>query len=149
MGVKAEVNISAPRSAVWNVITDIEGSVNVIEGIEKIRVLSKPEAGLVGLKWEETRTMFGREAMETMWITEAEDESYYQTRAEHPGLVYISELRLEDLEGGTKLIMSFDSKTSGLGRQIFSAIMGVFFNGATRKMIARDLEDIKNTVEGS
>lgn len=147
MGVRAEVVISAPRADVWKVISDIEGSVSTIEGIEEIRVISKPEAGLVGLKWEETRTMFGRTAKETMWVTEAEENRYYQTRAEHPGLVYISELSLEDIDGGTQLTMSFDSKSSGVGRQIMAALMGLFFNGATRKMITKDLEDIKKAAE--
>ena len=64
----------------------------MISGIEKIEVLEKPSHGLVGLKWEETRIMFGKTAIEIMWITEAEDNSHYQTRAEHRNVVYISKL---------------------------------------------------------
>jgi carbon monoxide dehydrogenase subunit G len=147
MGVQAEVLISAPPSEVWRVITDIEGSVNVIGGIESIRVISNPENGLIGLKWEETRTIFGRSATETMWITEAEENKYYKTRAEQPGVVYVSQLTLEDLGDITRLTMRFDGTPSGLGQRILSGIMSIFINSTTRKMIAQDLQDIKNAIE--
>ena len=147
MGVKADVLISAPRSEVWSVITDIEGSVDVIGGIDSLEVISKPDSGLVGLKWEETRTIFGRSATETMWITEAEENKYYKTRAEQPGVVYVSQLSLEEVGDSTRLTMSFDATQSGFGQRILAGIMGVFINSSTKKMIAQDLQDIKNNIE--
>jgi carbon monoxide dehydrogenase subunit G len=147
MGVKADVVISAPRDEVWSVITDIEGSVNVIGGIDNIRVISKPENGLIGLKWEETRTIFGRSATEIMWITEAEENRYYKTRAEQPGVVYVSQLSLEDEGDDTRLTMSFDGTPSSLGQRILAGIMGILINSSTKKMIAQDLQDIKNSIE--
>ena len=81
MNVEVQTLINAPRDRVWKIISDIDKSVDVISGIEKIEVLENPDAGLVGFKWRETRTMFGKQATEVMWITEAEENAYYQTRA--------------------------------------------------------------------
>lgn len=44
----------------------------MVSGIISLNILHQPEDGLVGLKWEETRKMFGKEASETMWITDYE-----------------------------------------------------------------------------
>ena len=147
MGVKSEISIAASPEQVWKVITDIERSAEFISGIDEVKILNQPNSGIVGLKWEETRTMFGRSASEVMWITEVKQNVSYSTRAEHPGLVYISNFTLENVNGGTKLIMSFDPTVSGLARRIFSAVSGFLFKGATKKMIAQDLEDIKKAVE--
>lgn len=149
MDIKADVLIDAPREQIWKMITDIENSVSVISGIEKITILEKPSHGLVGLKWEEERTMFGQTATEIMWITDAEENEYYQTRAERPNVVYISKLTLAEESGKTRLTMSFGADISSLGMKILAGITGLFFNKATRNAIQQDLEDIKNQVEGS
>ena len=148
MAVKAEVLIDAPREKIWQVITDIENSVTTISGINRVTILEKPENGLVGLKWEEERTMFVQTATEVMWITEAEDNVYYQTRAERPNVVYISKLSLADEGEKTRLAMEFAAEISSLGMKIMSAITGIFFNKATRDALQKDLEDIKAVVEG-
>ena len=66
MKLKAEIMIDGTKEQIWEVITDIEGSVETISAIEKIDILDKPVSGFLGLKWEETRTMFGKEATEVM-----------------------------------------------------------------------------------
>lgn len=71
MAIKVDVTIDGPKEEVWNVIADIENSPNTITGIEAVEILEKPNDGLVGLKWQETRTLFGRTATEIMWITDA------------------------------------------------------------------------------
>lgn len=90
MMVTVEIEIVNSREAVWRAITDIENSNSMISGILKINILHKPSDSFVGLKWEETRQMFGKEAMETMWITDAVVNEYYSTRAESHGSVNIT-----------------------------------------------------------
>lgn len=149
MEIKAEVIINAPVENIWKAIADIENSADFISGIEKVEILENPGNGLVGTKWEETRTMFGQTATEIMWITDAEVNKYYKTRAERPGVVYISGLNLEDLGGSSKVTMQFDAEISSFGMKIMSAITGIFFKKATRDAIQQDLEDIKKYVEGN
>lgn len=43
-------------------------------------------SGLVGLKWRETRMLFGKEATAEKWITDAVENECYKTRAESDGI---------------------------------------------------------------
>lgn len=139
--------IDAPKAKVWRVITDIEGSVNFISGIEMVELLEQPENGLVGLKWRETRTMFGQTATEEMWITDAEEQVSYATRAESHGAVYQSGFRLSDEAGKTRLTMSFEGVPTSFFARLMSALTSPFFKGATEKAIKQDLIDIKVRAE--
>lgn len=148
MKVQAHVNINAPKEAVWNVISDIDAAVERISAIQKVEVLDRPESGLIGLKWRETRTMFGKEATEVMWITEAAENEFYRTRAESHGAIYISELRIESNGEGAKLTMEFDGEPQTMGAKIMTVLTGFLFKSATIKAIQQDLDDIKAHVEG-
>lgn len=90
MIISARIKINCTKEKVWELITDIENSANFISGINNIEILNQPREGLIGLKWKETRKMFGKEAEEVMWITESEPYKYYQTRAESHGAIYIT-----------------------------------------------------------
>ena len=62
MVVEAQVTIKGSKTAIWAAITNIANASETISGIENIKVLEKPANGLVGLKWRETRTRFGKPA---------------------------------------------------------------------------------------
>lgn len=147
MKVEAQTHVDAPLEPVWKVITDIEGAGETIHAIEELEVLEKPESGLVGLKWRETRTVFGKTATETMWITEAVENDFYKTRAESHGCVYLTTLSVSEEEGGTLLRMSLKGEAQTFGAKLMSAVFSVFFKGGMRKAIEQDLADIKATVE--
>ena len=148
MNVDVEVPINGSREAIWNVITDIEGAADRIEGIEQVEILERPESGLVGLKWRETRTMFGKTATEEMWITAATENESYTTRAESHGSIYTSSLRISGGSAPHTLTMDFGAEPQGCLVKIMAIPMGILFKGSMRKMILKDLEDIKKAVEG-
>lgn len=147
MEIQVQVPITGSKEAIWKVITDIEHAQENISGIEKVEVLEKPSEGLVGLKWIETRTLFGKTATETMWITEAVPYSHYKTRAENHGAIYLSEMRITEVGGETFLNMGFKSQAQNFGARVMSRLMGPLFKNATKKAMVRDLEDIKAVVE--
>ena len=149
MKLQVSERIDGSREEVWKVITDIEGSPDFISGIEKVEVLERPATGIVGLKWQETRTMFGQTATEIMWVTEAEQNVSYQTRAESHGAVYESGFTLADEDGGTHLTMFFEGTPTSFFARLMSAITSPFFKGATEKAVRQDLIDIKARVEGT
>ena len=147
MTISVQIQIDVSKEKIWQVIADIENSTNVISGIEKIEILEKPSDGLVGLKWKETRTMFGKTASEIMWITDAEEPSYYRTRAESHGAVYITELRITERESSSILTMTFTAEIVKLGAKIMWAMMGFMMRGSTKKALQQDLNDIKAAAE--
>ncbi len=147
MKIQVQITINDTQQNIWKVITDIEGSVDNIKGIEKIEILEKDGNKFIGLKWRETRTMFGQTATELMWITDAVENEYYRTRAESHGAIYKTEFLLTKNGESTDLIMSFDAELVTFKAKLLS-IMGFLFISATRKALKEDLRDIKIAVEG-
>lgn len=149
MKIESNICIDGTKEQIWKVITDIENSVNTIEAIEKIEILERPASGLLGLKWRETRIMFGKSATEVMWITDSAENEYYQTRAESHGAVYISRLQIETQGGETCLRMIFEGEPQGTFAKIMAAATGFIFKGATQKALDEDLRNIKASVENA
>lgn len=147
MKVQVEVPIQASKEAIWQVITDIENSPQHISGIEEVEVHNHPGDKLVGLKWTETRTLFGKTATETMWVTEATKNEYYRTRAESHGAIYNSTLRIDERNGQNYLSMELHGEPQTFGAKIMGAIFGFMFKNATRKALMQDLQDIKKVAE--
>jgi hypothetical protein len=147
MDVATSVLIHAPRALVWQRITDIEHAAQSIRAIESVEILERPASGLVGLKWKETRTLFGKAATEVMWITEAVPPEFYKTRAESHGAIYLAALELAESAGGTELTMRFSCEPVTRSAKLMWILVGWMFLGATRKACAKDLSDIKAAVE--
>jgi hypothetical protein len=146
--VEAQVTINGSRTATWAVITDVEHAATIIRGIERIEVLERPATGLVGLKWRETRMLFGKPATADKWVTDAADNTSYTTRAEDNGFVFVSTMTIADGGGGgVTLTSSHDSRPQGIGARFMSIPMRLYFKGVIRKAILQDLNDIKATVE--
>jgi carbon monoxide dehydrogenase subunit G len=149
MECSTSIEISKPRADVWEAITDIQNAAGMISGIMSLEVLENPETGLVGFKWKETRKMFGKEATEIMWVTDAEENEYYRTRAESHGSVYKTRLSLSDEGGRTRLTMTFTGEPRTMGAKVMSFFMGGLMKGSMEKELLKDLADIKKFVEQS
>lgn len=146
MKAYAEINVKAAKEDIWAVICDIDHCDLNISGIQKVEVLSKPDIGVIGLKWRETRTMFGKEASEIMWITDAEANSYYLTRAESHGSIYISRMGIEEQGDGCVLSMGFEGQAVSMGAKIGNLIFGKMMVKSTEKAMLDDLQDIRKAV---
>jgi hypothetical protein len=147
MLVEAQVTINGSKAAIWTAITDIENASRTIRGIENIEVLEKPASGLVGLRWRETRMLFGKPATAEKWITEAAENEFYKTRAESDGFVFLSTMRISESRGGITLTSSHDSKPQRIVARVLSIPMMFLFQGVAKKAILQDLNDIKSAVE--
>lgn len=147
MKVTAEIEIFRPREIVWAVITDIENWTSMITNITGINILNKPVDGIVGLKWEETRKMFGKEATETLWVTDCVENEYYCSRAESHGSVYLTRFSLRDLGDKTLLSISFSGEPQTSLVRTVSFCMGPFIRNAVLNMLNKDLDDIRNQAE--
>ncbi len=147
MQLTESIPVLRPPEQVWATITDIQHCAQVITGILSVEVLEQPKDGLVGLKWRETREMFGKAASETMWITHADAPNSYQTRAESHGAVYISGFTLEPDGEHTVLTMSFRGEPQTLSARVMAFLMAPMIKKAMVKVIHQDLLDIKRFVE--
>ena len=146
MIVEAQVTINGSRAAVWAAIADIENASKTISGIEKIEVLERPANGLVGMKWRETRILFGEPASVDKWITDAAENDFYRTRAESDGFVFLSTVRISEGNGGITLSSVHDYQPQSIVAKLKSIPM-FLFKGVVRKALLQDLNDIRSAVE--
>lgn len=152
MLVEAQVEVKGTKEAVWRVATDFENWGEIIRGVDKVEILEKPqpEQELIGLKWSETRTMFGQSATEVMWVTESKTNEYYVVQAESCGCLYTSTIRISENEDDSKvctLSMSHNSEARGFLAKIFAIPMGFLMRGPMQKAFLEDLTDFKTAVE--
>jgi ribosome-associated toxin RatA of RatAB toxin-antitoxin module len=147
MKVQSEIIISGTREAIWKAVSEIEKSGEFISSIDSIDVLEKPEEGLIGFKWKETRTMFGKEATEVMTVTEAKESKYYKTYAESHGAVYMSTISIEDSDDTLVLKMEFEGIPVTFKGKLMNLVFGMMMKSSTEKALYQDLVDIKKYVE--
>ena len=142
MLVEVSVTINGSTSAVWSAMTDIEHAADFISGIEKIEIVHKPVRGLVGLRWRETRILFGDSATVEKWITDATDKVCYKTRAESDGFVFLSTTSIAERDGVITLRSVHDSQPQTLMRKLVAVPMMLLFQGVAKKALRKDLIDI-------
>lgn len=148
MTVQASITINASRAAVWAAITDVAGFAQLLSGVQKIEIIERPVAGLVGLKWKETRMLFGKEATVEKTIIAAAENEFYTTVARDAGFVFTTYQRIADHEGPLILRSIHETVSQGFTARL-KALPMVFFKGVIRKAIMQDLEDIKAAINGS
>src|SRR6516165_7017385 len=133
MIVDVQVTINGSKAAVWAAITNIENASKIISGILNIEILEKPANGLVGLRWRETRMLFGKPATVEKWITDAAENAFYKTRAEDSGFVFLTTMSIsESGNGSITLTSSHDSQPQGIVARLKSLPM-FLFKGVVRK----------------
>jgi len=148
MIVETHIHIDGSAAAIWAAITDIEHAADLIGGIERIEIVHRPPDGIEGLRWRETRMLFGELATVEKWITEAVENESYTTRAEDGGFVFLTTFRIAGSGEGAVLASSHETRPQGIVARLKSLPM-VFFRGVIRKAIERDLRDLKTAVEGA
>ena len=116
-------------------------------GINEVEILEKPKKGLVGLKWKETRTLFGKQLPRSCELRKQLRIYPTKTRAESQGAVYNTQLLLSEQNNTSIFTMSFDSEAQTFGTKTMSATMGSLFKNATKKALMQDLNDIKLAVK--
>ena len=137
--------IEASPQRVWEVVTDLDHAPETLSGVVSVqRMTNGPYA--VGTRWRETRTMFGREATEEMWVAQSDPQRRTQVRAESGGADYVTEFTLTPLDEGarTELSVRFDAEMTAPSvlQKVGMKVMGGIAARATRKALEQDLADI-------
>lgn len=146
--IRMERSVAAPSERVWSVLTDLDRSPEVLSGVDEIERLDGGGRFGVGTRWRETRTIFGKEATEEMWVTAMDPGRSYVVEAESRGVHYRSELGVTaEGDDASRLWMTFDAEPQSLGGRIMGATIGLLFRGSTRKMLAKDLDDVAEVAE--
>ena len=146
MKVAAEIDIQAPIEKVFSVFSDLNHTADRIQGIKSVEILSGPAQMAIGTKWKETRVMFGKEATETMWVTELTSPQKYVVEAKSHNMKYRSTYNFTPAADGTQVAMTFEGTPQTMGAKIINTIFS-FMAGSTKKMLLQDMQDLKEVCE--
>ena len=149
MNVHQSIIIPAKKEQVWRVISDIRHAQQHISAIKRLVIIEQPKEGLKGLKWQETRTIFGKDATEIMWIIESQTNLYYKTKAQKHGCDYYSEMKIVEGTEQCELVMGFTGVPQSLLAKIMGKLMSRLMTEQLNKTMQADLEDIKSAVLAS
>jgi hypothetical protein len=130
------------------VVTDIENAAKHIPAITSIEMLDGPRSGK-GMRWRESRMMFGRTATETMEIVEwkppfshASGGMYVATATNH-GTFYRSEVRVAPSGTGSRVTFTFEATGRTIIARIMAAFMMPMMHRAVVTALSADLRAIK------
>jgi len=102
----------------------------------------------IGTKWRETREMMGKDSTEVMWVSELTKDTSYTVDAQSHGTKYRSIFTFEESGNATHVRWVFE----GIPQTFFAKLMNItsiIFAGSLRKMLTKDLEELKTTCEKS
>lgn len=141
---------TASPDQVWALMSDIEGSPDVLSGVIRVERLDDGDEFAPGLRWRETREIAGREASEELEVTAVDEGRSYTVEADSRGTHYRSVVTVEPAGTGSRLSMTFTAETTG-GRisRLVARTMGKAIEGATRKALQQDLDDIATAAEAA
>jgi uncharacterized membrane protein len=144
--VVVEAEIAAPLAKVFDVFTDLAHAPERIRAIETVEVLT-PGPFAKGTRFKETRTMFGKQATETMEVADFQPGKSYAITAESHGARYRSTFEFEPVGSKTRVRLSFSATPVSFAAKMMSSMMGLMA-GSVEKAIRADMEDLKAFCEG-
>lgn len=138
--------INAPIADVFSVFTDLTQAKEHLSGIKTLEIMEGPAQMKVGTKWKETRELMGKDSTEVMWVSELTENKSYSVDAESHGTKYQSVFLFNETDGGTEVAWTFEGIPQTLSAKMMSLI-GILFSGPLKKMMRKDLEELKMACE--
>jgi carbon monoxide dehydrogenase subunit G len=137
--------IAAPPETVFDVLCDFAHATENIGAITKLEIVNDKPVGL-GMRFRETRTMFGREATEEMEIMAFDPPHCYRVEADSCGAKYCATYKLSPNGDGTRLDVEFACTATSFFAKLMTPLSQLML-GPMKKCIAADLADIKRVAE--
>lgn len=147
MKVRVSIPIEAAKEDIWRVMTDFEHENETLHAVNNVEIIENPNNTLNGLKWKETRTMFGKEESEVMSITEFKENSYFKSHAENHGMAYDTTYAIEPEGDHNLLLVNFEAKPQKFTSRLTNMLFGSLMKTTTERSLLDDMKDIKEAVE--
>jgi len=144
----ARAVINAPPATVFAALSDFANAPQRVSGIKAVDMLTQGAVGK-GTRFRETRVMFGTQASEIMNVIDWDPPRSYTLECHSCGCTYTSTITCAPEEGrssATVVEMSLESRPVTFMAKLFSPL-GKLMMGACRKAIAKDIADVKRSLE--
>lgn len=142
-------HVAADPETVWSVLTNIPEAPRTLSGVRSVEILTESPYE-PGLRWRETRTMFGMKATEEMMVLASEPPHSTTVVAQNGGTEYTTVFTVTpDADGGSTLRMLFGAETAHASAvsRVAMSLMGGIAERSTRKAMEQDLADIAAEAE--
>ncbi|HVP72556.1 MAG TPA: SRPBCC family protein [Phycisphaerales bacterium] len=142
--------VNAPLGRTFEAFSDLRSAEKNISGIKRLEILTDGPIGK-GTRFKETRVMFGREATETMEVTQWEPRgspASYAIGGDSCGARFETIFRFHPERQGaaTRVEMEMTVKAMSLFAKVMSPLSKLMM-GPMKKSIAGDLADMKRVAE--
>lgn len=148
MQFNTSIHVAADPARTFAAFTDLRNAAGNIRNIKHIEVLTDGPIRK-GTQFRETRTMFGKDAVETMEITAFDSPNGYSVGCGSCGARFDTDFRFTPVSGGTRVDVSMKTVPTSVFARIMSPLMGWMMLGTMRKCFENDLADIKAVAEGT
>lgn len=139
--------VDAPVERVWQMSTDIERWPETISGIKSVEVLVDGDFR-PGVRWRETRSMFGREETEEMWVTEVDPQRSYTVESDAHGAHYRSTFTFTATSPQqTEVELTFGGEPQTTVARILAKLTGPLASRSVAKALQQDLDDLAEAAE--
>lgn len=145
MQIRLTTQIDAPPDAVFAIMADIPHWHDIFTKIQSIELLT-PGPVAVGMRFRETRLMFGKSASEDMTVVEYVPPHRLTLTAFSHGTAYRTEHVVKAAVGGSRVSLTFEGRPTSLLARLMTPV-GRLFLGHVRSQIAADLEELKRAAE--
>lgn len=139
--------INAPRDRVFEVFTDLSRASERIGAIKRLEILTDGPVGK-GTRFRETRIMFGKEATETMEITDFQPNRSYTVSANSCGAIFESTFTFTAEGSATQVVMSVRTRPVTLLAKV-ATLFSFMCAGMMKRMMAQDLDDLARVAEAA
>ena len=139
--------VDASIDRVFEVFTDLEGSLSRCKGITRIEMMSSGPVGK-GTIYKETRQVYSRETTETLEITEFEPPSHWTITGVSCGARFTSRFDLQPEGNGTRVIVGIHLKPLNPVAW-FMSLLAPLLNGTMRRAVNGDLDTLAGIAEGT
>jgi len=147
MQFQMSCHINADQARTFALFTDFKNAAANIRGIKHIEVITDGPVG-VGTRFRETRTMFGKDAVETMEVTAMDPPRSYSVGCGSCGARFDTTFHFTPDNDGTRVDVNMNAVPTSLFAKIMSPVMGLMMAGTMRKCFENDLADLKAVAEG-
>lgn len=147
MQFTTSIHVDADPARTFAAFTDLRNAAQNIRGIKHIEVLTDGPIRK-GTVFKETRTMFGKDAVETMEITAFDAPHGYSVECDSFGARFDTDFRFTPESGGTRVDVELKTTPTSSMAKFMGALMGWMMVGTMRKCFENDLADIKAIAEG-
>jgi uncharacterized protein YndB with AHSA1/START domain len=144
--IKVSSVIAAPVDRVFQLFTDIEHGPAHVSDIKRIEMLT-PGPIRRGTRWRETQDVMGVKDSAEMEITSFERNRMHAITHHKAGVQVDTSFWFEPVDDGTNVSIEFDLEPGGVPPG-FLAPLGWAIEGKVKRVLSRDLADLKHAIEG-